>query len=59
MKIDTSFTLLFYNTEIIPSKIKLSVSPVVSIEEGDTLSLVQCETGSFPIENITYFSNIS
>ncbi len=58
-KIDTSFTLLFYNTEIIPSKIKLSVSPVVSIEEGDTLSFkVQCETGSFPIENITYFSNI-
>jgi hypothetical protein len=58
-KIDTSFILLFYNTEIIPSKLKLSVSPVVTIEEGDTLNFkVQCEAGSFPIENITFFSNV-
>lgn len=59
-KLDTSFTLLFYNTEIIPSKIKLSISPIVSLEEGDTLNCkIQCETGSFPFENITYFSNLS
>jgi hypothetical protein len=58
-KIDTSFILMFYNTEIIPSKLKLSVSPVVSIEEGDTLNFkVQCEAGSFPIENITYYTNV-
>jgi hypothetical protein len=58
--IDTSFVLMFYNTEIIPSKLKLSVSPVVTIEEGDTLNFkVQCDAGSFPIENITYFSNVS
>lgn len=58
--LDTSFILLFYNTEIIPSKLKLSVSPVVTIEEGDTLNFkVQCDAGSFPIENITYFSNMS
>ncbi len=59
-KFDTSFTLLFYNTEIIPSKVKLSISPVVSLDEGDTLNCkIQCETGSFPFENITYFSNLS
>lgn len=58
-KIDTSFVIMFYNTEIIPSKLKLSVSPVVTIEEGDTLNFkIQCEAGSFPIENITYYSNI-
>ncbi len=59
-KLDTSFTLLFYNTEIIPSKVKLSISPIVSLDEGDTLNCkIQCETGSFPFENITYFSNLS
>jgi hypothetical protein len=57
--LDTSFILLFYNTEIITSKLKLSVSPIVTIEEGDTLNFkVQCDAGSFPIENITYFSSI-
>ena len=57
-KIDTSFILSFYNTEIIPSKLKLSVSPMVTIDEGDTLSFkVQCEMGSFPVENITYYSS--
>ncbi|MBY0480144.1 MAG: hypothetical protein K2Q21_02215 [Chitinophagaceae bacterium] len=58
-RLDTSFILMFYNTEIIPSKLKLSVSPVITIEEGDTLNFkVQCDAGSFPIENITYFSNM-
>lgn len=58
-KIDTSFILSFYNTEIIPSKLKLSVSPIVTIDEGDTLSFkVQCESGSFPVENITYYSSV-
>jgi hypothetical protein len=58
-RVDTAFTILFFNTEIIPSKIKLSVNPIVVIDEGDTLSFkVQCEEGSFPIENITFNSNI-
>lgn len=57
-KVDTIFTLVFYNTEIIPSKIKPTVSGDLTIEEGDTLNFkLQCEDGSFPIESITYFSN--
>lgn len=55
---DTTFTLLFYNTDIIPSKIKPTVSNFVSIDEGDTLTFkLQCEEGSFPLESITYFAN--
>ncbi|MBS1653975.1 MAG: hypothetical protein JSU05_03950 [Bacteroidetes bacterium] len=57
-KVDTSFTLVFYNTEIVPSKVKPTVSSVLTIDEGDTLSFkVQCETGSFPIENILFTSS--
>ncbi len=57
-RFDTSFTILFYNTEIIPSRVKPSVSSVLYVDEGDTISFkVQCETGSFPIEHITFFSN--
>jgi hypothetical protein len=57
-RVDTSFILLFYNTEIIPSRIKPSVTSSIFIEEGDTISFkLQCENGSFPIEEITYFSN--
>jgi len=57
-RIDTSFILLFYNTEIIPSKIKPTVTNTLYIDEGDTISFkLQCDNGSFPIEEITYFSN--
>ncbi len=57
-KIDTSFTIVFYNTDIIPSRVKPSVSGTLYIEEGETVNFkVQCENGSFPIENITFFSN--
>jgi len=57
-RFDTSFTILFYNTEIIPSRLKPSVSSTLYVDEGDTVSFkVQCETGSFPIENITFFAN--
>lgn len=57
-KIDTFFTIVFYNTEIIPSKVKPTVSSVLTIEEGDTVAFkVQCENGSFPIEHITFFAN--
>ena len=58
-RIDTSFTLVFFTTEIVPSHIKPTVSNVLYIEEGDTVSFkVECETGSFPIESINFFSNI-
>lgn len=57
-KVDTIFTILFYNTDIVPSKIKPTVSNDLTIDEGDTLSFkLQCEEGSFPLESITYFCN--
>ena len=57
-KVDTSFSISFYNTEIIPSRIKLSVSGFLAVDEGETVSFsVQCETGSFPIESILFNSN--
>jgi hypothetical protein len=52
-RIDTSFSIVFYNTEIIPSKVKPTVSGNIWIEEGETASFrVLCESGSFPIEDI-------
>lgn len=58
--VDTVFTILFYNTDIIPSQLKPSVANDLSIDEGDTLNFkIQCEEGSFPIESITWFSNYS
>ncbi|HEY0678276.1 MAG TPA: hypothetical protein VGD17_08315 [Chitinophagaceae bacterium] len=57
-RIDTSLTLVFYNTEIIPSRVKPSVSSTLYVDEGDVVNFkVQCETGSFPIEHITFFAN--
>lgn len=57
-RVDTNFVLLFYNTEIIPSKIKPTVTNTLFIDEGDTVSFkLQCDNGNFPIEKITYFSN--
>ncbi|MBX3242498.1 MAG: hypothetical protein KIT80_05110 [Chitinophagaceae bacterium] len=57
-KLDTSFILLFYNTEIIPSKVKPAVNNILYVDEGDSISFkVQCEDGSFPIEKITMTSN--
>jgi hypothetical protein len=55
---DTTFSILFYNTDIIPSKIKPTVSNNLTIDEGDTLNFkLQCEQGSFPLESITYYCN--
>ncbi|MBS1947519.1 MAG: hypothetical protein JST47_07100 [Bacteroidetes bacterium] len=57
--IDTSFTILFFTTEIIHSRLKASVSSPLFIEEGDTINFkIECETGTFPIENISFFSNM-
>ncbi len=58
-RVDTNFTLVFYNTEILPSKVKPSVSSTLFADEGDSISFrVQCEEGSFPIENIRLASNM-
>ncbi len=57
-RVDTTFRLVFYNTEIIPSKVKPTVSGTLNIDEGDTINFkLQCEEGSFPVESITYYSN--
>lgn len=57
-KVDTSFVLLFYSTEIVVSKVKPTVTNTLYIDEGDTVSFkIQCDNGSFPIEEITYISN--
>ena len=58
-KVDTFFSLVFYSTEIIPSRLKPTVSNVLYVEEGDSINFkVQCEAGSFPIENIQMTTNI-
>jgi hypothetical protein len=57
-RVDTFFTVIFYNTEVIPSHLKPSVSTTLTVDEGDTVSFkIQCENGTFPIENITFFAN--
>lgn len=58
-KVDTSFAITFYNTEVIPSRIKPSVGNSVTVDEGAPLSFkVFCENGSFPIENIMVITSI-
>ncbi len=57
-KLDTTFTISFFTTEIIPSHLKPTVSNVLYMEEGDTISFrVQCETGTYPIESINFYSS--
>jgi hypothetical protein len=58
-RVDTSFTIVFFTTEIIASHVKPTVSAVLYLEEGDTLSFkVQCESGTYPIEGINFYSSI-
>jgi hypothetical protein len=58
-KIDTAFTIDFFTTEIIPSHLKPTVSNVLYVDEGDTLNFrVQCETGTYPIESINFYSSV-
>lgn len=58
-RVDTSITILFYSTEILVSKLKPEVLGLVNAEEGDTVRFnIQCETGTFPIEQIIFTSNI-
>lgn len=58
-RVDTAFTIVFFTTEIIPSHVKPTVSNVLYVDEGDTISFrVQCESGTYPIENINFYSSI-
>ena len=57
-RVDTTFTIQFFTTEIIPSRLKPSVNSVLFVDEGDTVNFkIECEEGSFPIEGISFFSN--
>jgi hypothetical protein len=57
--VDTSFNLMFYSTEINASKLKPTVNTVLYNEEGDSIRFkVQCEAGTFPIEQITIITNL-
>lgn len=59
-KVDTSFTLVFYNTEIIPPRLKPTVADVLIVEEGQPVSFtVLCEAGNFGIDEILFSSNIT
>jgi hypothetical protein len=58
-RIDTSFTIQFFTTDVIPSRVKPTVSSLLTIDEGDTINFrVQCEAGTYPIESINFFSNV-
>lgn len=58
-RVDTGFTLVFYNTEIIAPKVKPTVAGTLSVEEGQPVSFnVLCESGNFPIENILFTSSV-
>ena len=58
-KIDTGFTIVFYNTEILASRVKPTVGSTIWMDEGETVSFkVACETGSFPIENIITLTGV-
>ncbi|HEV3222763.1 MAG TPA: hypothetical protein VGZ90_07790 [Puia sp.] len=57
-RLDTTFTIQFFTTEIVPSRLKPSVNSVLFVDEGDTINFkIECEEGSFPVENISFFSN--
>lgn len=52
-RVDTSFTIVFYNTEIIPTKVKPNVSGTIYVDEGEPIPIkILCENGSFPFETI-------
>lgn len=58
-KLDTSFTIVFFNTEVVTSKARPSVSGTINIDEGDTLRfMIGCENGNFPVEFINFESSL-
>ena len=58
-KVDTSFTLVFYSTEVLLPKIKPTVSGSLTVEEGQSVSFsILCEAGNFPIDDILFTSSV-
>jgi len=57
-RVDTTFSITFFSTEIIPSRVKPSVANGLVVDEGDPITFqVQCEEGSFPIESILFYAS--
>lgn len=53
-RVDTSFTVVYYSTEVVLSKLKPTSSSVINVEEGDSVQFkIQCDEGTFPIEQIS------
>lgn len=58
-RIDTSITLVFYNTEVVKPQVKFTVSNSLIVEEGRPVEFgVVCEAGNFPIEDILFSSSV-
>jgi hypothetical protein len=58
-RVDSVFIVVFFNTEIIPSKLKPTINGTIWIEEAETVRFkVLCETGNFPFENILTSTSI-
>lgn len=58
-RIDTSVTLVFYNTEVLQPQVKFTVSNTLTVEEGRPVEFgVVCEAGNFPIEEIQVTSSV-
>ncbi len=59
-KFDTSFTITFYNTDVVLPRIKPSVVSPVIVQEGEKLTFnVMCENGNFPIDKILFSSSLT
>lgn len=53
-RVDTSFTVVYYSTEVVLSKLKPTSSSIINVEEGDSIQFkIQCDEGTFPIEQIS------
>jgi hypothetical protein len=58
-RLDTSVTLVFYNTEVLQPKVKFTVSNTLVVDEGKPVDFgVVCEAGNFPIEDILFSSSV-
>ena len=58
-RVDTSFTIVFFTTEITPSHLKPTVNSTLFVDEGDTVSFkIECQAGTFTVDNINFYSNI-
>lgn len=52
-KVDTSFSITFFNTEVITPKVKPTINGSIWVAEGETVAFkVLCEAGNFSIESI-------